>query len=79
MDLYSQLTSEAEKVAARDTEVARLRAEATEILSDMAACRRKEGELLDFTQKLTDKNVGLQSEFSSTFVLEEKHSMMVEA
>lgn len=93
VDLYSQcaelesvkvqLTSEAEKVAARDAEVARLRAESTELLSDMAACRRKEGELLDFTQKLTDKNVGLQSEFSSiqarASVLEEEHSKLVEA
>jgi hypothetical protein len=29
-------------------------------LADMAACRRKEAELLEFTQKLTDKNVTLQ-------------------
>ena len=31
----------------------------------MAACRRKESELLEFTQKLTDKNVGLQSAFTA--------------
>ena len=93
VDLYSQcaelesvkvqLNSEAEKVAARDAEVARLRTEATELLSDMSACRRKEGELLEFTQKLTDKNVSLQSEFSSVqaraSVLEEEHSRLVEA
>ena len=93
VDLYSQcaelesvkvqLTSETEKVVARDAEVARLRAEATDLLSDMASCRRKEGELLEFTQKLTDKNVGLQSEFSSiqarATVLEEEHSRLVEA
>ena len=70
VDLYSQcaelesvkvqLTSESEKVGARDAEIVRLRSEATDILSDMAACRKKEAELLEFTQKLTDKNVGLQ-------------------
>ena len=50
-------------------------------MSDMAACRRKEGELLQFTQKLTDKNVTLQSEFgcveSRAADLEEKHSKIV--
>jgi len=74
VDLYSkcaelesvklQLGSETEKVMARDGEVSRLRGEAAELLADMAACRKKEGELLEFTQKLTDKNVTLQSEFS---------------
>lgn len=29
----------------------------------MQACRQKEADMLDFTQKLTDKNVRLQSEF----------------
>lgn len=31
--------------------------------SDMQACRQKEADMLDFTQKLTDTNVRLQSEF----------------
>ena len=44
----------------RSAEVERLRSEAVEILADMAACRTKEAELLEFTQKLTDKNVTLQ-------------------
>ena len=93
VDLYSQcaelesvkvqLTSESEKVGARDAEIVRLRSEATDILSDMAACRKKEAELLEFTQKLTDKNVGLQSEFSSVqaraAVLEEEHSRIMTA
>merc|ERR1719348_2472541 len=91
VDLYSkcaeleslklQLASETEKVVSRDAEVTRLRTEATDLLSDMAACRRKEGELLQFTQKLTDKNVNLQSEFgcveSRAADLEEKHSKIV--
>jgi hypothetical protein len=32
----------------------------------MAGCREREAELLDFTQKLTEKNVRLQLEFSAT-------------
>jgi len=91
VDLYSkcaelesvklQLASETEKVVSRDAEITRLRTEATDLLSDMAACRRKEGELLQFTQKLTDKNVTLQSEFgcveSRAADLDEKYSKMV--
>lgn len=34
-----------------------------EMQADMQACRQKEADMLDFTQKLTDKNVRLQSEF----------------
>lgn len=34
-----------------------------ELQSDMQACRQKEADMLDFTEKLTDKNVRLQSEF----------------
>ena len=40
-----------------------LRAENAEVLADIARYRRKEGELSEYTQKLTDKNVNLQSEF----------------
>ena len=36
-----------------------------ELQADMSACRQKEAEMLDFTQKLTDKNVRLQSEFTA--------------
>lgn len=36
-----------------------------ELESDMEACRVREAELLLFTQQLTDKNVRLQSEFTS--------------
>jgi len=76
-----QLAGETEKVAARDLEITRLRAENVEVVADMANCRRKEGELLEYTQKLTDKNVSLQSEFSSVetraATLEEEHSRIV--
>jgi chromosome segregation ATPase len=36
-----------------------------ELRSDMQACRQKEADMLDFTRKLTDKNVRLQSEFTA--------------
>lgn len=55
-----QLQRVEERSEERNTEVERLRLEAVELMSDMAACRRKEAELLEFTQKLTDKNVTLQ-------------------
>jgi len=76
-----QLAGESEKVGARDLEITRLRAENVEVVADMANCRRKEGELLEYTQKLTDKNVSLQSEFSSVearaTTLEDEHSRIV--
>lgn len=43
----------------------RLRQTNLELQQDAAACREREAELLDFTQKLTEKNVRLQSEFSA--------------
>lgn len=36
-----------------------------ELESDMEVCRAREAELLLFTQQLTDKNVRLQSEFTT--------------
>ena len=91
VDLYSkcadiesvkvQLSSETEKVSARDEEISRLKQEASELVSDMSACRRKETELLEFTQKLTDKNVTLQSELSSVdckaTTLESEHQRLL--
>eukprot|EP00092_Neocalanus_flemingeri_P040426 GFUD01044027.1.p1 GENE.GFUD01044027.1~~GFUD01044027.1.p1 ORF type:complete len:857 (+),score=378.83 GFUD01044027.1:68-2638(+) len=91
VDLYSkcselesvrlQLAGEREKVDARDVEVTRLRAETVEMIADMASCRKKEGELLEFTQKLTEKNVNIQSEFSlvetRAAYLEEEHAKIV--
>lgn len=78
--LRLQLEKEKERLVMRDSEVARLRAEAQEGTMDMASCRRKEAELLQFTEKLTEKNVTLQSEFSSVEVkvkrLEEERKEM---
>ena len=91
VDLYSkcaeiesvklQLSCETEKVTSREEEISRLRQESADLISDMSACRRKEMELLEFTQKLTDKNVNLQSEFSSVeckaVTLEEEHGRLL--
>lgn len=48
-----------------EEEVKHLQLTNEELQSDMSACRQKESEMLDFTQKLTDKNVRLQSEFTA--------------
>lgn len=54
----------------------------TEVNEDMSACRRKEAELLEFTQRLTDKNVTLQSDLASAegrvSTLEMEHSRLAE-
>ncbi|PSN40131.1 hypothetical protein C0J52_23823 [Blattella germanica] len=55
-----------EKLLASQGEVERLRNSNAELQLDMSSCREREAELLNFTQKLTDKNVRLQSEFSAT-------------
>ena len=44
----------------RHKEVERLRIEAVQLLADVQACRSREAESLEFTNKLTDKNVKLQ-------------------
>lgn len=90
LDMYSkcaelesvklQLDKEVEKCVTRDEEIQRLRSEAKDLQSDMTSCRAKEADLLEFTQKLTDKNVNLQSEFSSlesrANCLEQEHSRL---
>lgn len=64
-NLMMQINREKDKVFAGQTEIERLRQANAELQIDMEACRRKEGELLEFTERLTSKNVALQSEFSS--------------
>ncbi|XP_046386886.1 coiled-coil domain-containing protein 186-like isoform X2 [Ischnura elegans] len=64
--LRLQLQHEQERVLAVQGEVERLRQSNAELQQEMAACREREAELLAFTQRLTDKNVWLQSEFSAT-------------
>lgn len=48
-----------------EAEVERLRQVNQELQADMDCCRQREAHMLDFTQKLTDKNVRLQSEFTA--------------
>ncbi|XP_021938750.1 coiled-coil domain-containing protein 186-like isoform X2 [Zootermopsis nevadensis] len=64
--LKIQFQHEQEKLVASQGEVEHLRLSNAELQQDMAVCREREAELLDFTQKLTEKNVRLQSEFSAT-------------
>ncbi|XP_033324802.1 coiled-coil domain-containing protein 186 isoform X1 [Megalopta genalis] len=60
-----------------EAEIDNLRLVNEELQADMYACRQKEAEMLDFTQKLTDKNVRLQLEFTAIEAkvkkLEEEH------
>ena len=78
--LRLQLQRSEEKVAAQTAESERLKEEAKELNEDMSACRKKEAELLEFTQKLTDKNVTLQSDLAALeakfSVLETEHSRL---
>lgn len=43
----------------------RLRTSNFELVQDMESCRKREADMLEFTQKLTAKNVRLQSEFTA--------------
>ena len=43
----------------------RLRQTNQELQMDMDSCRQRQAQMLEFTQKLTDKNVRLQSEFNT--------------
>lgn len=78
--LRLQLQRSEDKIAVQTAEAERLKDEVREVNEDMAACRKKEAELLEFTQKLTDKNVTLQSDFVALearfSVLEAEHSRL---
>ncbi|KAL1122844.1 hypothetical protein AAG570_003170 [Ranatra chinensis] len=63
--LGAQLLQERERVETTTSELERLRKSNKELMNDMASCRNREAEMLTFTQKLTTKNVQLQSEFSA--------------
>ena len=54
---------EKEKVVQLQGEMEQIRQENNDLQTDMVVCRQKEAELLEFTAKLTEKNVCLQSEF----------------
>ncbi|XP_077273594.1 coiled-coil domain-containing protein 186 isoform X1 [Temnothorax americanus] len=61
--LKLQLQHKEEYIASTEEKLLQLQSSNEELLSDMQACRQKEANMLDFTQKLTDTNVRLQSEF----------------
>ena len=42
------------------SEIEVLQEEMTELSTDMKSCKEKEAKLLEFTEKLTERNVGLQ-------------------
>ncbi|XP_011501549.1 PREDICTED: coiled-coil domain-containing protein 186, partial [Ceratosolen solmsi marchali] len=59
------IPSKEQKICAIEAELQRLYTEKQEFLSDIEAYRQREIHMLDFTQKLTDKNVQLQCEFTN--------------
>lgn len=64
-DVLFVFFSEQEQKDVNIQQVTHLKERNIELESDMEACRLRESEMLVFTQQLTDKNVRLQSEFSS--------------
>ncbi|KAG8255266.1 hypothetical protein J6590_096606 [Homalodisca vitripennis] len=63
-NLKLQLQQERDRVTSLQSEMSQLRASNDELLQDMASCRVREADMLEFTQKVTAKNVRLQSEYS---------------
>ncbi|XP_018375182.1 PREDICTED: coiled-coil domain-containing protein 186 isoform X3 [Trachymyrmex cornetzi] len=61
--LKLQLQHKEECIVSIEAKLLQLQLANEELQSDMQACRQKEADMLDFTQKLTDTNVRLQSEF----------------
>lgn len=68
--------SEQERISNYHKESERLRTSNTEFQQEIQSCREREAELLEFTQKLTEKNVRLQSEF--TAVEARAHQLTIE-
>lgn len=62
--LKMQLSTENEKLENNESQIQVLKTDNQELAIDMAACQKKESELLEFTQKLTDTNVTLQSDLA---------------
>lgn len=56
---------EKEQLERASQEVDRLQTTNNELEGELLACRNKEAELLAFTQKLSDKNVQIQSQLSA--------------
>ncbi|XP_015116914.1 coiled-coil domain-containing protein 186 isoform X2 [Diachasma alloeum] len=63
--LKLQLIHKEQCLASKEAEVERLRLVNQDLQTDMDCCRQSEAHMLEFTEKLTDKNVRLQSEFTA--------------
>ncbi|KAF7281692.1 coiled-coil domain-containing protein 186-like [Rhynchophorus ferrugineus] len=63
--LKLQLKHEQDQLTVANEQMDLLKQRNQELESDMESCRIREAELLLFTQQLTDKNVRLQSEFTT--------------
>ena len=78
--LKLKLSNEEEKLAKCQNEMEKILSENAELISDMEEKRKKESELLEFTQKLTEKNVELNSNLtfieSRANILETEHSRL---
>ncbi|CAH0552755.1 unnamed protein product [Brassicogethes aeneus] len=60
-----QLKHDQDQLVVCNEQISLIKQRNSELESDMEACRVREAELLLFTQQLTDKNVRLQSEFTT--------------
>jgi len=63
--VYSQLENERERLSKNQEELENIRQTNSDLEHDMERCRAKENELLEFTGKLTEKNVNLQSDHTA--------------
>lgn len=61
-----ELVARNQELLATESELQRLQAANKELQVDMDCCVQRENQMLEFTQKLTDKNVRLQSDFTIT-------------
>uniref|UniRef100_A0A1B6D6A2 Uncharacterized protein n=1 Tax=Clastoptera arizonana TaxID=38151 RepID=A0A1B6D6A2_9HEMI len=62
--LRSTLKQNQQKLVASQEEVCKIKARNLDLEQDIASCKEREADMLEFTQKVTTKNVRLQSEFS---------------
>ncbi|XP_065207039.1 coiled-coil domain-containing protein 186 isoform X2 [Planococcus citri] len=63
--LRSSLKQLQDRIDSYQTEIDRLKEINDELRQDMESCREREAELLNFTEKLTAKNVSLQSDYAT--------------
>lgn len=63
--VYLQLEKERERLSKNQEELESIRQANSDLEHDMEKCHAKENELLEFTRKLTEKNVNLQSDYTA--------------